>query len=933
MLTRGSSLCYMCFKAFTGMDTTSIVLHLVGLGLLMLGSSFFSSSETALSALTRLQIHRIRGDKKKSSRCIILFLDEPRRLFITVLFGNTLINMAFVSITGSLIFNNLFRGESPGLAYVVAILTQTVLLLIFGEITPKTYAITHPERLSRLVARPLWFFSRVIYPFRRPLRLLTDMLLPLFGIRSSFEETPLTEEEIRAIVRTTEDFGALREEEGRIIHNIFELHDIPAKEAMIPRTEMKGIEVSKTIREAFDLTREAGHSRLPVYREKLDNICGIFYVKDMPRWKGLKVERLEGKPIEQLTIEEFLSSAEILKELNPHGEGTLIRPPLFVIQTKKIGSLIMEMTKEKQQMAILLDEYGGVSGLITGEDIVEEVLGEIFDEYDKLSELTVTKDPKDPDRLLIPGFVSLRSLNKQLKLRLQIEGADTVGGYVTKLLGALPEEGDIITDEANNLVFEVVKRARNRISLVKMKKMGKTAKKIRDRRGTLFFIPLTLCLIFWMGLAHPGILSGNGVTQHSPISLYVFSLLLVLSLFLSAFFSGAETAVVSASKGRIDALVQQEDIRALHIKKLWQEPDKLLGTILVGNNLMNAAAGVAGLQLMVYALPGREGLHELLNTFAMTFLLMVFGEILPKTAFRAKSDALALKSAPGLWIANKLLRPVVLLFTTITNFVVRIAGEQDVEEKQRVMLEELKLLARMGEKKGILKREQLQMIHSVLDLDTVTLEKVMTPLVDVKALPKSASVEEFLRVVKETGYSRIPVYEDRVDNMIGIVHILDVLYSEVPSPTIVPFIRRDIRHEPESKRVYSLLRELKRSRRAMVFVVDEYGGVVGLVTIEDLVEEILGDIRDEKDREEEEEIHQISDKIIECEGKTEIHFLNNFYGVDIPLGDYNTIAGYVISLMERIPRSGEIIETNDLKIAILDADRRSIRRVRIQKKD
>ena len=904
------------------MSIFSIFLHFFGLALLMGGSSFFSGSETALTALSKAATQRIKADKKSTSRYIIRLLDEPRRLFITVLFGNTLVNMAFVSVTGSLIFNNLFKGENPGLAYIVAILVETIILLLFGEITSKTYAIKHSEKFSRAVARPLWLFSCFIYPFRRPLRMLTDMLLPLLGVRTMAEEAPLTEEEIKAIVKMTEDHGALDEAEGELIHSIFELHDITAKEAMVPRTQMVCVEATKTIQEAFDMTREAGHSRVPVFKESLDNICGIFYVKDMPRWKGLKKEDLGGKSLEQLTIEEFLSSHLTFEKLNPANVGTLVRTPLFVYETKKIGALMRQMEEEKQQMAILLDEYGGVSGLITGEDIVEEVLGEIFDEYDKLSEKTISKDPKDPQAVLIPGFVSLRSLNKQLKLKIEISGADTVGGYVTKMLGVLPQEGDIITDKANRLVFEVIKLSKNRISLVKMRKMAKAPKKVFLLWA---FIPL-------LALGLPGTLAGNEVSAVSPVSLFVFSLLLVLSLCLSAFFSGSETAVVSVSKGRIDALVQQNNKRAIHIQKLWQEPDKLLGTILVGNNLMNTAAGVAGLKLIVDALPGKEGLHELMNTFAMTLLLMVFGEILPKTAFRAKSDTLALKSAPGLWLASKLLRPIVLFFTNITNSLVRKAGERDVEERKKSMLEELRLIARMGEKEGILKRTQLQMIDRVLDLETMTLEKVMTPLVDVVALPITASVGEFYKVVARTGYSRIPIYEKRIDNLVGIVNVLDVLYDRFAPAAITPHVKRNIQHEPESKRVYSLLRELKQSRKAMVFVVDEYGGVVGLVTIEDLVEEILGDIRDEKDVEEAEGILQISEKVIECDGKAEIPFLNNTYGMSIPQGDYNTIAGYIIALTERIPKQGETIDTKDLRMVILDADKKSIRRIRIQKK-
>lgn len=914
------------------MSILNIFLHFFGLVLLMVCSSFFSGSETALTALSKVETQRIKADKKKTSRYIVKLLDEPRRLFITVLFGNTLVNMAFVSVTGSLIFSDLFRGENPGLAYIVAILVETIILLLFGEITSKTYAIKHSEKFSRIVARPLWFFSSLIYPFRRPLRMLTDMLLPLLGVHAVTEETPLTEEEIKAIVKMTEDHGALDEAEGELIHSIFELHDITAKEAMVPRTQMVCIEATRTIQEAFDMTREAGHSRIPVYKEHLDNICGIFYVKDMPRWKGLRKEDPGGKSFEQFTIEEFLSSRELFEKWNPDNADTLIRVPFFVYETKKIGALISQMERKKQQMAILLDEYGGVSGLITGEDIVEEVLGEIFDEYDKLSEKTISKDPKDPQALLIPGFVSLRSLNKQLKLKIEISGADTVGGHVTKLLGALPQEGDVVTDRSNRLVFEVIKLSRNRVSLVRMKKMAKASKKEKSSGRSLFSLALILGIIPLLAREWPSISGGNELGASSPVALFVFSLLLVLSLCLSAFFSGSETAVVSVSKGKIDALVQQKNKRAIHIQKLWEQPDKLLGTILVGNNLMNTAAGVAGLKLIVYALPGKEGLHELLNTIVMTVLLMVIGEILPKTAFRAKSDTLALKSAPGLWLASNLLRPIVLFFTKITNSLVRMAGEQDAEERKKSMLEELRLLAKMGEKEGILKRTQLQMIHSVLDLESITLEKVMTPLVDVVALPKTASIEEFYEVVSKTGYSRIPVYEGRVDNLVGIVNVLDVLYAGMPPASIADFMDREVQHEPETKRVYSLLRELKRSRKAMVFVVDEYGGAVGVVTIEDLIEEILGEIRDEKDKDEYESIKRISSDIMECDGKTEIQLLNNVYNMSVPSGDYNTIAGYIISLLERIPERGEVLDTKDIRITILDADKKSIRRVRIQKK-
>lgn len=906
------------------MDLTEIIRYLIGLAFLLLCSSFFSGSETALTALTMTQIQRIRGDKKKSSLAILRFLDDPRRLFITVLFGNTLVNMSFVSITGMLIYSSLFKGKNPALAYLVAILFQTLLLLIFGEITPKTYALNHSEKIARAIARPLWFFSQIIYPFRKALRYFTDLLLPLFGVKSMHKQIPLTSDEIRAILKSTEESGALHGEEGEIIHNIFELNDISAKEVMVPRTEMVCVDVSKTIKEAFAITRDVGYSRLPVYRDNIDNICGIFYIKDFPLWKGLRFESLGGRNIEELTIEEFLAKSDILNQLNPGNENTLIRPQLFTIKSKKIGSLMLEMTRERQQMVILLDEFGGVIGLITVEDIVEEVIGEIFDEYDKVSELTIKKDPKDPNSMIIPGFVSLRSLNRRLKINLNLSMVDTLGGYVVSLFGSIPREGDTITDHSTDIEFQVIRMDGTRVDLVRARFKEKINTKFKFKFLKMFLL-LFICI---------PLIGANGAStayQSSVFTIVAFSFLLILSLSLRAFYAGSETAVVSVSNAKIDVLSNQENTNALIIKNLRQSPDKMLGIILVGTNLMSTAAGVAGLQLASYIFPGREVWQQFFNTIVLTFIILVFCEILPKTIFRVKADLLALWSAPGLQISGFILQPFVKIVTKITSYIIRITEKEEGIQKLNFMREEIKLVAQMGERDGILKKEQLQMIYSVLDLENMTLDKVMTPLIEVIALPKNTSIDKFFKTVSETGYSRIPIYEERVDNIIGIVNVLDVLYADNPSKTIDPYINKDVCHEPESKRVHSLLRELRHRTHNMFFIVDEYGGIIGLITVEDLIEEILGDIWDEKDRQEE-AIRQISDNVIECDGKTEVQMINHTYSMSIPLGDYKTIAGYVTSLMEKIPKRGEFVQTELLKIVVLDADSRSVRRVRIIRK-
>ena len=910
------------------MDLMTLLYTILGLGLLLLLSAFFSGSETALSALSKIQIQRMRDADGEQRSAVIKFLDEPRRLFITVLFGNTLVNMAFISIMGSLIYDTLFRGQNPAMAYVVVILLVTGFLLIFGEITPKTFAIKHAEKLSRIVALPLWFFSDLIYPFRKILRFITDILLPLFGVHSMIDETPITSEEIRSIVRTTEEHGALDKKEEELLLNIIELHDTKVKEIMVPRIQMVSIEVSETIEAAFQKTKKAGYSRLPVYRDEIDNICGIFYVKDMPRWKDISLEILNRKNINELTLDEFLNHQNFLNSLNPEHENTLIRAPFFVHLTRDCGSLLAEMTKKNQPMAILLDEFGGVSGTVTEEDIVEEVIGEIMDEYDALPPNMIIKDPSDPSSYLVAGSLSLRSVNKDIKLDLDLSVADTISGYVISLFGSIPGAGETYADEHNNVVFEVLKMKGKRIELVKIRPIQKKNEKKNKSFSSFLF------LIFLFGLSLPifGFSNAGSNVSQSTLSVYVFLFLLVLSLGLLAFYEGSETAVVSASRAKINVLAQYGDKRARIITKLLQEPDKMLGIVLVGTNLMYAAAGVAGLRLTYHFLAGKEEMIEIVNTFIMTFIILLFCEILPKTIFRAKADALALKSAFGLRLSSVFLYPIASLVSRITNPLTKFPRDDNREERFRIMREELKLLAKMGEEEGALKKAQLRMIHSILNLESRKAGMIMTPLTDIVAVPEDFDKDSFLKTVAAKGFSRIPVFKDRIDNIIGLVNVLDVLYSESRSPTIHPYIQKDVYHVPKSKHIFPLLRELIQSKKFMAFVVDEYGGVIGLVTIEDLVEEIMGDIRDEKDTEEEKSIREISDRVIDCEGKAEIYTLNHTYNMSIPEGDYETIAGYLIENMQKIPKQGENFETEDLKILILDADEKSIKRVRILNK-
>ncbi len=444
---------------------------------------------------------------------------------------------------------------------------------------------------------------------------------------------------------------------------------------------------------------------------------------------------------------------------------------------------------------------------------------------------------------------------------------------------------------------------------------------------------ILVCCFFLAGatsLGEPGAAWEN--------KLFQFVLLLgglIIFVVLSAFYSGSETATVSLDKLKIYQLAEQGDKKAQIVKKLVDTPEKTLGMTLVGTNIANVLASQMGL-LFVIALLQMSTLRtneQAVATLISTALILVFGELLPKTVFRVKANALALRYAVPLRMSNIILRPIVNGITHLTSILVRIGERRATPTSPDAQRDELRLLASMGEQSGGILEDQRRMIHSVLNLHNRTVEQVMVPLVDIVAVEKDTDVDTFLKIAAEAGFSRIPVYEDQVNNIIGIVHLLDVIYSNDNSQSLDSFIRPDLQFVPASKTTNVLLKEIQQSHHTMVFVVDEYGGIVGLSTVEDLVEEIVGELSDERDQRDEPEIlHVIGPRLLECDGRAEIGVLSDQYGVPIPLGDYETVAGYILDRMGSIPKPGDRIETDELLITISDVDSRRIRKVRIRSK-
>ncbi len=454
------------------------------------------------------------------------------------------------------------------------------------------------------------------------------------------------------------------------------------------------------------------------------------------------------------------------------------------------------------------------------------------------------------------------------------------------------------------------------------------------------------------------LIGASGTTQIAVLS--SFAVAVLICLVLSAFYSGSETALVSVNKIRLNQLVESDDTKASIIRRLVASPQRMLALTLVGTNLANVLIAQLGEGLVARGLPNLAvSLQGLIATAGITALLLIFGEILPKTIFRVKADTLAIRYAYLLRVSEVIFAPLIYLVQNLTQFLIKLIDRSARSQSPDAQREELRLLAIIGERSGNLLTDQRRMIHSLLNLQDRTVAQVMVPLVDIVAIEKNTKCEDFLQIAADSGFSRIPVYEEQIYNIIGIINLLDVIYDDVASDTpgntsgslqkdkelthvnsekkehnspetVEPFIRKALHFVPESKNINALLKEIQDTRYTMVFAVDEYGGTVGLVTVEDLVEEIVGEFADERD--EPDFIRLITPKILECDGRTEVSLLKEQYRLLIPEGDYETAAGYILERTGTIPKTGTELKLRDSVITVIDADERAIRKIRISRK-
>ncbi|WP_236880459.1 HlyC/CorC family transporter [Clostridioides difficile] len=397
------------------LESPNNLIQIIFLIVLLIGSAFFSASETALMSLSKIRIRYMQDEGVKGAKLVSSLIENPNKLLSSILVGNNVVNIAATSISTSLFIG--LMGEK-GVALATAVMT--VLVLIFGEITPKTIAANNSEKVSLLVSKPIKAIIFILRPIVWIFNIITNIIFKLFGITNKGAKSFITEEELKTMVNVSHEEGVLEMEEREIINNVFEFGDMQAKNAMVQRIDMVAIDMEDSYDEIIQVFKTEKLSRMPVYEETIDDIVGILNIKD--------IIFLSDEEIESFDIKNYM------------------REPFFTYEFKKITQLLEEMKLEKSQMAIVVDEYGGTSGLLTIEDLVEVIVGDIEDEYDEEEdEIQVIKE----DEYIVDGSTKIGDVNELIGVNLESEEFDSIGGFIIGHLSRLPEENEVI--EVDNI--------------------------------------------------------------------------------------------------------------------------------------------------------------------------------------------------------------------------------------------------------------------------------------------------------------------------------------------------------------------------------------------------------------------------------------------------------------------------------------------------
>lgn len=396
--------------------------------ILLLLSGFFSSAETALTTASQIRMRTLEEEGNKRAKTVLRITENSSKLLSTILIGNNIVNTAAASLATTIAY------KLGGSMVAVASAIITVLILLFGEITPKTTATVYAEKISLLYAPVISFLMKVMTPVIFIINGLSTLILLIFHIDPNAKNRTMTENELRTIVNVSHEDGVIESDEKEMIYNVVDLGDAKAKDVMVPRVHVTFADVESTYEELIEIFREDKFTRLPIFEDATDNVIGTINMKDL-----------------------------LLDNTKEFHIRDILREAYFTYEYKNISELLVEMREASFNIAIVLDEYGETSGLITLEDILEEIVGEIHDEYDENEEDFVQEVGER--EYLIEGSTNLDDLNDRLDLDLTSEDYDSIGGFIIEYLDRLPEVGDSITTE-DGIRLVVEKLDKNRIETV-----------------------------------------------------------------------------------------------------------------------------------------------------------------------------------------------------------------------------------------------------------------------------------------------------------------------------------------------------------------------------------------------------------------------------------------------------------------------------------
>ena len=401
---------------------------------------------------------------------------------------------------------------------------------------------------------------------------------------------------------------------------------------------------------------------------------------------------------------------------------------------------------------------------------------------------------------------------------------------------------------------------------------------------------------------------------------------LIILIGLSGFFSMSETALMSLNKIKFRHMVEEGVAGAKSVEKLIEDPNKLLGAILIGNNVVNIGASSLATVLATNIF-GNSGVG--IATGVITILVLIFGEITPKSIAKQKSETVALMVVKPIQFIVFIFKPFVYVFTIISSLFIRLLGGDPNKAESFITEEELKTMVDVSEEEGVLENVEKEMIFNVFDFVDLQVKDVMVQRVDIVAVDEEATYDEVMDIIKSEQFSRIPVYSETIDNVIGVINVKDfAMVENIREDFNVTKYVREPFYTFEFKKIVELFKEMKKARNHIAVVLDEYGGTVGLVTIEDLVEEIVGEIEDEYD-EEDNSIEVIKENEYVVDGSARLHDISELLGVDIDSEEFDSVGGLMIGALGRMPEEKEEVVSNDITFIAEEIDKNRIKKVRL----